>query len=125
MLHYQQNLKKHARTLRANLTDSEHRLWYLLRRKQMLGIQFFRQRPIGNYIVDFYAPTVKLVIEIDGSQHFEETHRLRDEQRDEFLNHQNIKVLRFNSSETLTNSQGVYEAILKVAEERQAVFAEY
>jgi len=54
-----------------DLTDAEQRLWARLRRKQILGVQFYRQKPIGNYIADFYAPAAQLVVEVDGSQHFE------------------------------------------------------
>jgi len=125
MLYYRRDLKTNSRTLRRNLTDSELRLWFYLRKKQLLNIQFFRQRPIGNYIVDFYAPTVKLVIEVDGSQHFEEKHKSKDEQRDAFLEGQGIKVLRFDNLEVLTNTKGVLEAIFKALEERKAVFAEF
>jgi very-short-patch-repair endonuclease len=67
MLRYNPNLKFLARNLRVNLTDSEQRLWSRLRRRQILGVQFYRQKPLGNYIADFYAPKVNLVIEIDGS----------------------------------------------------------
>lgn len=74
MLRYRPILKSNARKLRNNLTNSEHLLWYHLRRKQLLGIQFNRQKPIGNYIVDFYAHRVKVVVEIDGSQHMETNH---------------------------------------------------
>jgi very-short-patch-repair endonuclease len=56
MLHYNSRLKTKARSLRANPTDAELRLWYRLRRKQILGVQFYRQKTLGNYIVDFYAP---------------------------------------------------------------------
>ncbi len=63
MLRYNQNLKNRARQLRKNLTDSEKALWSRLRGKQVLGVQFYRQKPIGGYIVDFYAPTANLVIE--------------------------------------------------------------
>jgi very-short-patch-repair endonuclease len=69
MLLYNKNLKKPSRQLRKNMTDSEKNLWLRLRGKQLLGVQFYRQEPIGDYIVDFYAPQVKLVVEIDGSQH--------------------------------------------------------
>ena len=55
--------------LRASLTDAERRLWNRLRRKQILGVQFYRQEPIGNYIVDFYAPATRLVVEVDGAHH--------------------------------------------------------
>jgi very-short-patch-repair endonuclease len=70
VLKYNANLKSTARKLRQNLTDSESALWTQLRAKQPAGIQFYRQKPLGPYIVDFYAPQAKLVIEIDGSQHF-------------------------------------------------------
>ena len=68
MLAYKAQLKPLARRLRAATTDAEHRLWFRLRRKQLLGVQFYRQKPIGKYIVDFYAPAVALVIEMDGGQ---------------------------------------------------------
>ena len=70
MLKYNPQLKTRARALRSNLTDAEQRLWSRLRGKQVLGIQFYRQRPIGNFIVDFYAPTTRLVIELDGGASF-------------------------------------------------------
>jgi len=56
MLAYKPQLKPLARRLRAAMTDAEHRLWFRLRRKQLLGAQFYRQKPIGKYIVDFYPP---------------------------------------------------------------------
>jgi very-short-patch-repair endonuclease len=71
MLRYNPRLKGRARSLRANLTDAEQRLWARLRRKQILGVQFYRQKPIGNYIADFYAPAAQLVVEVDGSQHLD------------------------------------------------------
>ena len=78
MLHYKTHLKEIARSLRKNMTDSERVLWSRLRSKQILGLQFYRQKPIGGYIVDFYAPKAKLVIEIDGSQHMEAKHFEKD-----------------------------------------------
>jgi very-short-patch-repair endonuclease len=78
---YRADLKLKARNLRANMTDAEQKLWYYLRRKQISNIQFYRQRPINNYIVDFYAPTIKLVIEIDGSQHAEINNSIYDEKQ--------------------------------------------
>jgi very-short-patch-repair endonuclease len=71
MLRYDNHLKDTSRLLRKNMTDSERLLWSRLRRKQIAGMQFYRQKPIGKYIVDFYAPKAKLVIEVDGSQHME------------------------------------------------------
>ena len=52
------------------MTQCEQLLWYYLRNKRLTDIQFYRQKPIGRYIVDFYAPAAKLIIELDGSQHF-------------------------------------------------------
>ncbi len=69
MLNYKANLKNKARQLRKSQTDSEKALWSRLRNKQLLGIQFYRQKPIGEHIVDFFAPKAKLVVEVDGSQH--------------------------------------------------------
>ena len=67
------------------MTNAERMLWSKLRRKQVLGIQFYRQKPIGNYIVDFYAPSAKLVVEVDGSQHLEPDHVEQDRRRDRYL----------------------------------------
>jgi very-short-patch-repair endonuclease len=69
MLHYNGNLIKYSQSLRSKPTDAERRLWSKLRLKQLNGYQFYRQKVIGNYIVDFCSPTLKLVIEVDGSQH--------------------------------------------------------
>ena len=78
MLPYGQNLKSPARELRSGMTDAEQLLWSRVRRKQILGIQFYRQKPIGPFIVDFHAPAAGLVFEVDGGQHFEDEHRRRD-----------------------------------------------
>lgn len=111
-------LKNHARHLRTNMTDSEHRLWARLRRKQLLGVQVYRQKPIGPYIVDFYAPRVGLVIEVDGAQHFEAEYAARDAQRDAYLRQQGLRVLRFNNIEVLQRIDEVVEVIFRAMEER-------
>lgn len=67
---YNKNLKLLSRDLRNNMTDAEQMLWQRLCHKQILGLQFYRQKPILNFIVDFYCPSVNLVIECDGSQHY-------------------------------------------------------
>ena len=97
MLRYTATLKDQARELRKKLTESENALWSRLRGKQLLGMQFYRQKPIGQYIVDFFAPRARLVVEVDGSQHMEENHLQRDKNRDEYLKGLGLKVLRFNS----------------------------
>ncbi len=76
MLKYNPHLRDKARHLRKNLTDSEAALWSRLRNKQLLGIQFYRQKPIGEYIVDFFAPRARLVVEVDGAQHLGGSHAL-------------------------------------------------
>ena len=85
MIEYNRKLKERACHLRSQMTDSEHALWERLRRKQVQAVQFYRQKPIGNYIVDFYAPKAKIVLEVDGSQHMESEQAARDSQRDAFL----------------------------------------
>ncbi|MBN2419961.1 MAG: DUF559 domain-containing protein, partial [Deltaproteobacteria bacterium] len=70
-------------------------LWSRLRYKQLSGIQFYRQKPIGNYIVDFYEPKAKMVVDIDSSQHLEAEHDKKDRDRDKFLKRAGLKVLRF------------------------------
>ena len=81
MLKYDPRLKGAAQSLRSDPADSEQRLWSRLHRKQILGVQFYRQKPIGRYVVDFYAPAVGLVVEVDGGQHFEAGHAERDRER--------------------------------------------
>jgi very-short-patch-repair endonuclease len=118
MLKYNAYLKNKARQLRRNLTDSEAALWSRLRNKQLLGIQFSRQKPVGEYIVDFFAPRARLVVEVDGSQHLGGEHALKDRTRDGYLDSLGLKVLRFNSREVLTESDAVVEAIYRTIAER-------
>ena len=111
MLYYNQKNKRRSQILRKNLTDAEALLWYRLRRKQLCGVQFYRQRPILNYIVDFYAPIAKLVIEVDGGQHFEPKGMNQDRLRDESLKQLGLKVLRFNNLEVLQSLDDVVSHI--------------
>ena len=85
MLKYNTRLKQTARHLRAAMTDAEQRLWWRLRGRQLLGVQFYRQKAIGNYVVDFYAPAVALVVEVDGAHHFEGAQAERDAMRTVYL----------------------------------------
>jgi very-short-patch-repair endonuclease len=70
MLLYNTKLKKYSQELRKNMTETEKLVWSTVRGRQVEGLQFYRQRIIGNYIVDFYCPRVNLIIEIDGGQHY-------------------------------------------------------
>jgi very-short-patch-repair endonuclease len=118
MLKYNAKLILRGRQLRQNLTDSERALWQRLRGKQLAGAQFYRQKPIGNFIVDFYAPKAKLVIEIDGSQHLETCHAEKDRRRDEYLFSLGLKVLRFNSRQVLKETEATMEFIHRTIAER-------
>ncbi len=118
MLKYSPKLKASARQLRQNLTDSERVLWRRLRGKQIEGVQFYRQKPIGDYIVDFDAPQAKLVVEIDGSQHFEAQHMEKDKKRDEYLNSLGLLVLRFDSRQALKEIEGVMDAVYQAVRAR-------
>lgn len=118
MLSYNANLKDKARQLRKNLTDSERALWSHLRNKQVLGIQFYRQKPLGDYIVDFFAPRAKLVVEVDGSQPLVGNHVEKDRIRDGYLASLGLKVLRFHSREVMEESDAVVEAIFRVIEDQ-------
>lgn len=119
MLAYSRNLKQPSRDLRTGMTDAEQKIWLFLRRKQILGIPFYRQKPLGPFIVDFYAPATKLVIELDGSQHHEPDHARRDAERDACLASQGLLVLRFDNRQVLLETEAVIEEILNVCKERQ------
>jgi very-short-patch-repair endonuclease len=111
MLSYNKGLKEPSRRLRNNMTDAERLFWSEVRMRQLSGLQFYRQKTIGRYIVDFFCPRAKLVIEIDGSQHYQEEALERDKLRDDFLRAQGLKVLRFSNREVLENVAGVLETV--------------
>jgi very-short-patch-repair endonuclease len=111
---YRKDLKQPARLLRTHMTDAEQRLLYLLRRKQIHGVQFYRQKPLLSFIVDFYCPAARLVIEIDGSQHFEAAHKINDNNRDDPLAGLGLQVLRFDNRQVLTET-GAVQAVIENA----------
>jgi len=111
MLSYDKKLKTLSQHLRKNMTDAENMLWLKLRRKQLKGGQFYRQKIIGKYIVDFYCPKANLVIELDGGQHYSETGQAKDRTRDDGLREMGIKVLRFSDRDVFENIGGVMEGI--------------
>ncbi len=111
MLSYDKQLKALSQHLRKNMTDAENVLWLKLRRKQLKGHQFYRQKIIRKYIVDFYCPKANLVIERDGGQHYSETGQAKDRTRDNVLTEMGIKVLRFSDRDVFENIGGVMEGI--------------
>ncbi|NOU00683.1 MAG: endonuclease domain-containing protein, partial [Gallionella sp.] len=107
------NLSKQvfAKQLRSNMTDAEKLLWYHLRGHRFQGLKFKRQQPLGNYIVDFISFERKIIIEVDGGQHFESE---SDIQRDTWLRGQGFQVLRFWNNEVLGETESVLEKIHQV-----------
>ena len=108
---YNKNLKKPSRDLRNNMTDAEKCLWSKLRAKQILGLQFYRQKPLLNFIVDFYCPSANLVIECDGSQHYTNEGLEADRVRDEALAQLGLRVLRFDNGQVLREIDAVVQVI--------------
>jgi very-short-patch-repair endonuclease len=103
-------MKFRARKLRKDPTIAETTLWYALRRKALNGYRFHRQYVIGNYIVDFVCWSKKLVIELDGGQHIENSEY--DEVRTTYLNSRGFRVLRYWNDEVLDKTENVLENIL-------------
>ncbi|MGH8272691.1 MAG: endonuclease domain-containing protein [Gammaproteobacteria bacterium] len=100
-----------ARSLRTNPTDAERLLWRHLRGKQMLGLRFYRQRPMLDYVVDFYCPRARLVIELDGGQHFQPHGLKQDAVRDRRLRNKGLEILRFDDRSVLKEPKSVLETI--------------
>ncbi len=105
--------KEIRKTLRKRLTDAERKIWGIVRNRKIKGLKFFRQYGVGRYILDFYCPSIKLCIEIDGGQHNLEVDKLYDKERTEYLNSIGVYVIRFWNNDVLNNIEGVYEEIVK------------
>ena len=108
---YRKTLKEPARSLRTSMTDAEQALWHRIRRKQIQNVQFYRQKPLRSFIVDFYCPAAKLVVELDGSQHFETGHQAKDGARDAALASLGLRVLRFDNRQVLLETDAVLAVI--------------
>ena len=103
-------LSNNAKALRRNMTKEERHLWYDCLKG--LPVMVHRQKVIGNYIVDFYIAEAKLVIELDGSQHYDDTGKQADAVRDAYLNSLGITVLRYSNADINQRFRGVCENIL-------------
>ena len=110
-------MTKRARHLRTNMTNAEYRLWHALRRKQVHGLQFRRQHPVGTYTLDFYCPQIGLAVEVDGGQHAEQK-RLTDNHRTRWLGEKGIVVVRYWNNDVLTNLEGVLSDLVQRVESR-------
>ena len=116
--HDDPNLMHNGRNLRKNMTPAEQRLWKHLRGKRLGGYRFRRQQPLGQYVLDFVCVDAKLVIEIDGGQHAEQT--AYDETRTRYLQNLGFTVIPFWNNEVLQQTDAVLTAILHKLEELKA-----
>ncbi|MBQ9967306.1 MAG: endonuclease domain-containing protein [Oscillospiraceae bacterium] len=98
-----------AKQLRKEMTKEERHLWYDFLRTY--PVRFSRQKVLGKYIIDFYSATAQLVIELDGSQHYEEHHIDKDAERTAFLENYGLTIIRIPNNEVFSNFQGVCEYI--------------
>jgi len=110
-LPYNKSLKEFSRKLRNNSTLGEILLWQKLRAGSMKNYTFNRQKPLGRYIVDFYCKLLKLVIEIDGSYHFEKDQRIKDRHRQTILEGMGLNFLRFSEQQVRKDMDIVLKAI--------------
>lgn len=117
-LPYNKEHKYRARELRKELTPAERVVWHRVRRKQLLGVQFYRQKPIGQYIADFYCPKAQLVVEVDGGQHWEPDRAEADQIRDAVFGQLGLKVLRFSNRDVMQQTEAVLEQIHRAVMER-------
>jgi len=109
---YKRKLTELARQNRNNPTPAEKKIWYeVLSRKQFKGYKFTRQKPIADFIVDFYCSKLRLVIEIDGDSHAES--KEYDEVRTNILNQYGLKVLRYTNRDVMNNIDGVYQDLFQ------------
>lgn len=108
---YDIKLKENTRSLRSNMTKQEVMLWQYLRRRQVCGVKFLRQKPILGYILDFYSHQIKLAIELDGSQHYYDGYIEKDKIRDINLNHNGIHVVRYSNKDIDFSFNSVMEDI--------------
>jgi len=113
MLPFRKDLKLLARDLRKNMTQAEKIFWQKVRKRQLKNFIFYRQKPLGNFIADFYCDQAKLIVEIDGGYH--KAQRKKDAWREDCLQsiHRNLRVIRFTNEEVLKNIDGVIQKVLE------------
>ena len=112
---HNKSLVHNAKELRRNMTNEERHLWYDFLKEY--PVRFSRQKVLGRYIVDFYSASAKLIIELDGSQHFEDAGRERDVKRDEYLNNYGLNIIRIPNNEINENFDEVCEFLDKTIQQ--------
>ena len=120
MLSYREDLKPKAQNLRKNMTQEEKHLWFDF--LKAYPIQFRRQKPVNQYILDFYCSKAKLAVELDGSQHYETDAQKYDAERTKFLEEQGIEVLRFTNQEIKQHFPEVVKLIEEKVKERMGKY---
>ena len=109
-------IEARARYLRRNMTPAEQKLWQALKGRQLDGLKFRAQHPVGPFILDFYCPACELVVELDGDVHDGQADY--DQARTQQLYHYNYQVIRFRNEEVLADLSSVLERILQAARDR-------
>ena len=109
-------LTSNARNLRKNMTKEERHLWYDF--LHTYPVRFLRQKVIDSYIVDFYCHDARLIVELDGSQHYEPENQKKDQERTQILESRGLKVIRIPNNEVMANFAGVCEYINMRVEQR-------
>jgi very-short-patch-repair endonuclease len=108
---YNPYLKKFSRELRNNMTFSEVQFWKKVRKHSFMGYDFHRQKPILNFIVDFYCRELKLVIELDGITHHDDTVAIKDQLKEDILKQQGLEVMRFSDHQVIKDMENVMRAV--------------
>ena len=111
-----ESLVPFARRLRKQMTKEERHLWYDYLRQY--PVRFYRQKILGKYIADFYCAKAGLIVELDGSQHFKENQKEKDEKRTEYLQKYQIAVLRIPNNEVFSNFEGICTYIDEMVQQR-------
>lgn len=115
---YDKELKQNARKNRKEMNKPEATMWYnILRQKKMCGYRFLRQKPIGNYIVDFYCAKLKLIIEIDGESHGDQVEY--DRKRESYLIESGFAVIHYSNYDVMSNLEGIYFDLEKRIQKRE------
>ncbi|MFH1367333.1 MAG: endonuclease domain-containing protein [Patescibacteria group bacterium] len=107
-------LTPRRRELRNRLSRAEIYLWSRVKNKQILGYKFRRQYSVGNFVVDFYCPKLKLAIEVDGPSHFTKEAREYDKNREEYIKSFGIRFLRVTNLDVYRNMEGVIDKIIEI-----------
>jgi very-short-patch-repair endonuclease len=110
-LHNQESFKPLRRSLRSHMTLAEIALWMQLKSSQLAGRKFRRQHSIGEYVVDFYCPAERLIVELDGAPHDSEQGFLKDKERDAWLAGLGFIILRIENQDVMNNMEGVLQLI--------------